>query len=56
MPSSPQISGKISTAADCNTNVLKKEIKAEIGPLLRAVKKDDPKIAKPVKRKENEQM
>ena len=56
MPSIPQISGKINTAADCNTSVLRKEIKAEMGPLLRAVKKDEPKMAKPVNRNENEQM
>lgn len=49
MPSIPKISGNNIIAAAWNTNVLKKEIKAEISPLLRAVKKDEPKIAIPAK-------
>ena len=56
MPSIPQISGKINTAADCNTSVLRKEIKAEMGPLLRAVKKDEPKIPIPQNKNDAEKI
>ena len=53
IPSSPQISGKIKTAALWNRRVLRKEMSAEVNPSLRAVKKADPKIENPTKRNEN---
>ena len=39
-----------------NTNVRKKESAAETAPSLRAVKKAEPKIGKPVSKKENEKI
>ena len=41
IPSTPQIRGKVSTANISKTRVRRKEIRAEIKPLLRAVKKLD---------------
>lgn len=52
MPSSCQISGRRSTAKTWNTSVREEEISAEVRPSLRAVKKPEPKMAKPEKRKE----
>ena len=52
MPSISKIRGSRIIAATWNTKVLKKEIKAEMSPLLRAVKNEDPNIAIPAKRKE----
>ena len=52
MPSTPQNRGKNITAAIWNTKVRRKEIAAETRPLLSAVKKEEPKIANPEKRKE----
>lgn len=54
MPSIPKISGNINTAATWKINVLRKEINAEMRPSFNAVKKDEPKIAIPEKRKEKE--
>ena len=56
IPSIPQISGKISTAAAWNTRVRRKEMRAEIRPLFSAVKKPEPNMAKPAKRKEKEKI
>lgn len=42
IPSIPSISGRIKTAEICKTNVLRKEISAEISPLFNAVKNDEP--------------
>ena len=44
--------GKIIIAAVWKTKILRKEITAEIAPLLRAVKKAEPKIPNPFNRKE----
>lgn len=54
IPSTPQINGKVKIAAAWNTKVRRKDMAAEINPLPRAVKKEEPKIAKPEKRKEKE--
>ena len=54
MPSSCQKSGKISTDRHWNTNVLRNEIKAETRPSPSAVKKEEPKMAKPENKKEKE--
>lgn len=56
IPSTPHKSGNISTAAIWNIRVLKKAIAAETGPSLSAVKKDEPKMANPENRNENENM
>ena len=56
MPSSSQISGKMSTAATWNTSVRKNEMSAEVIPSPSAVKNDEPKIEKPDSRKENEKI
>ena len=50
IPFMPRIIGRISTAATWNTRVRRKEIAADIPPLLSAVKKDEPKILKPLNR------
>ena len=55
-PSIPIIKGKKMTADVWNTRVLKKDMIAEINPLLSAVKKDEPKIAIPVNKKEKEKI
>ena len=47
MPSIPRISGRKSTTVTWNTRVRRKEIAADTAPLLKAVKKADPKILKP---------
>jgi len=52
IPSSFHISGIIITAAVWNKRVLRKDISAEIGPSFRAVKKAEPKMAMPAKKKE----
>ena len=54
IPSTPHTSGKSKIAAIWKTSVRRKEIAADTGPLFRAVKKPEPKIAKPAKRKEKE--
>ena len=54
IPSSSQIIGRIITAAIWKTSVLKNEIIADVRPSLSAVKNDEPKIAIPAKRNENE--
>ena len=41
IPSNPNIKGSSMTAASWNTSVRRKEISAEMRPLLRAVKKED---------------
>ena len=51
MPFKPQSKGKSNTAAIWNTRVRKKEINAETGPLFNAVKKEEPYIDIPAKRK-----
>ena len=56
MPSRSKKMGSIITASDWNTRVRKKDIIAEIMPLLRAVKNPDPQIAIPEKRKEKEKI
>ena len=50
MPSRPMIRGRISTAEIWKTRVLRNEIIAETPPLFSAVKKDEPKMLKPVTR------
>lgn len=54
IPSMPQKDGKTSTAAHSNTSVRRKEIRAEVSPSPRAVKKDEPKIEKPEHKNEQE--
>ena len=54
MPSSFQKRGKVRTVAHWKTKVRKKEISAEMIPLPRAVKKEEPKIAVPENKKEKE--
>ena len=54
IPSIPHRSGKIKTAATWKTRVRKNEIRAEISPFPRAVKKDEPKMAIPANRNEKE--
>lgn len=56
MPSNPQKIGKVRTAAHWKTKVRKKEISADMSPLPRAVKKEEPKIAVPENKKEKENM
>ena len=53
-PSMSKKTGRISTAATWKTRVRRKEMAAEIPPLPRAVKKLDPKMPKPAKRKDAE--
>ena len=50
----PKIRGKTKTAIVWNKRVRKKEMIAEMGPLLRAVKKEEPKMATPENKKEKE--
>ena len=52
IPFTPINSGRIITAEVLNTKVLKKEMTAEMTPLLKAVKKADPKIFIPVRMKQ----
>ena len=52
MPSIPKNPGRIKTAATWNTTVRRKDIAADTGPLLSAVKKDELKILKPHKKKD----
>ena len=49
-PLIPKIAGRISTAAIWKTSVRRKEIAADTPPLLSAVKKEEPKILKPLNR------
>lgn len=56
IPSTPQKRGRIKTAAIWNTRVLKNAIDADISPLFKAVKKDEPKIANPENKKQKEKM
>ena len=56
IPSIPQISGRTSTAITWNYIARRKEIRADVSPSFRAVKKADPYIEIPEKRKENEYM
>ena len=44
------------TAAHWNTSVRRKEIRAEVSPSFSAVKKEEPKMAKPENRKATEKM
>ena len=53
-PSISITKGKSNTAEVWNTRVLKKDIIAEIRPLFNAVKNDEPKIAIPQNKNENE--
>ena len=53
-PSMSKKMGRISTAATWKTSVRRKEMAADTPPLPRAVKKEEPKIANPEKRKETE--
>ena len=53
IPSTSKKRGNMSTAPTWNTNVLKKEIIAEISPLFSAVKNDEPKMLKPLNKKES---
>ncbi len=54
IPSTSNTSGRSITAAIWNTSVLKNDISAETSPLLSAVKKDEPNIAIPENRNEND--
>ena len=56
IPSISITKGSKSTAAIWNTKVRKNDIVAEIRPLFSAVKKDEPKMARPAKRKEKEKI
>ena len=56
MPSTCQNSGRMSTGATWNSRVRKKEMTADTRPLFSAVKNAEPKMAKPVKRKEKANM
>ena len=56
MPSISNIIGRKITAATWKTRVLINDINAEIRPLLRAVKNDEPNIAIPLKTNENEKI
>ena len=56
IPSSFQMSGKISTAAIWNTSVRRKEMSADVRPSPSAVKNDEPKIENPESRNENEKI
>ena len=56
IPFSPTSTGRIKIDADWNTRVRKKDMIAEMMPLLSAVKKPDPHIAIPEKRNENEKI
>ena len=56
IPSRSKKMGRIITARDWNTRVRKKDMIAEMMPLLSAVKKPDPHIAMPENRKENEKI
>ena len=53
MPSRPKSAGSSSTHSVWNTSVRRKEIAAEIAPLLSAVKNDEVKMLKPAIRNEN---
>ena len=54
IPSIPKTAGSSITAAISNTSVRKNEIIADVRPSERAVKKEDPKMAKPANKNENE--
>ena len=56
IPSIFQIRGKTITATTWNTKQRKNEINAEIKPLFKAVKKDDPKIEIPENKKLKEKI
>ena len=56
IPSAPKNTGNTSTAIISNTNVLPKEINAEVNPSFKAVKKAEAKMLKPEKRKDNAHM
>lgn len=51
IPFIPKIIGRISTTDNWNTSVLKNEIAADIKPLFKAVKNDEPNILKPLIKK-----
>ena len=51
IPLSPYIAGRIITAPIWNTSVLRKDITAETIPLFYAVKKDEPNMSNPLRRK-----
>ena len=54
IPLVSHIRGSINIAASWNTNVLKKDMTAEVTPSFSAVKKDEPYMAKPENKKEKE--
>ena len=54
IPSNSQINGNNNTNPTCNTNVLIKEMSAEITPLLSAVKKQELNIENPTTKNEKE--
>ena len=54
IPSMPQIIGNSKTAEIWKTRVRKNEIKAEVRPSFSAVKNDEPKMAMPANKNENE--
>ena len=53
IPFIPKIIGRISTTDNWNTSVLKNEIAADIKPLFKAVKNDEPNILKPLIKKQS---
>lgn len=56
IPSSPQIKGRVRTAAHWNTMVRKRAISAEVSPSPSAVNREEPKMAKPDTKKEKEKI
>lgn len=52
IPSTPSARGRSTTLPHWNTSVRRKEMRAEIRPLLRAVKKAEPKMFSPENRKD----
>ena len=56
IPFSPHKIGKIKTAEIWNTKVRRKEIRAEVSPSFKAVKKEEPNMANPENKKEKEKI
>ena len=54
IPDAPMIKGKTMIAPTSNTSVRKKEIAADMVPLLSEVKNEDPKIEKPMSKNAKE--
>ena len=52
MPSMSNSTGRTRTQQVWKSSVRRKEISADVSPSFRAVKKEEPKMAKPAKRKE----